>query len=209
MILPSLKYESELWGQGFTQIVGVDEVGRGAWAGPVVAAAVIISPSIQPIDSVPQLRLIRDSKTLSPAQRQSALQAISENQWISSAIGQASVAEIAESGISAATFMAMSRAINALPAAADYLLIDGFAHPSQSIPQKAVIKGDAHCLSIAAASIVAKQYRDTLMRQLGQHYPQYGFNRHVGYGTALHRQAIADHGLSPVHRHNFHLKFLD
>jgi ribonuclease HII len=209
MILPDLKVEQQLWQQNFRWVAGIDEVGRGSWAGPVVAAAVIISSDIGSDPNQWIALGIRDSKTLSPRQRQLAKDAINEHPAFSAGIGQTSVAEIADLGIAQATFLAMSRALSQLEQPPDHVLIDGFAHPDLALPQKAIIKGDATSLSIAAASIVAKEYRDNLMRQLSKELPQYGFDRHVGYGTALHRQAIARYGLSPSHRRNFHLKFLD
>lgn len=202
MTTPSLQFEQAAWQQGFRGVVGVDEVGRGCWAGPVVAGAVILSPTFD-LGTAP---IIRDSKTLSAKQRQIAVDFLAQSPDTQSAIGQASVEEINSLGIAPATFLAMQRAIEQLPA--DYLLIDAFQHPSSPLPQQAIVKGDSLSVSIAAASIVAKQYRDQLMATLSHDYPQYGFDQHVGYGTRLHQQAIQEHGLSPLHR-QFNLKFLN
>lgn len=199
IIKPSLEFEQKVWDQGYLRIAGVDEVGRGCWAGPVVAAAAILSPALD-ITSAPP---IRDSKTLSANQRQKALVFISDCPLITTSIGQASVEEINNLGIAEATFLAMQRAIDQVNP--DYILIDGFAHPSTSLPQQPIVKGDSLSLSIATASIVAKQFRDQLMTDLASQYPNYYLDQHKGYGTRLHEQAVANHGRSPIHR-NFTFK---
>lgn len=201
MILPSLQYEQDLWSQGFVAVAGVDEVGRGAWAGPVVAGAVILSPALP--DTLP---LIRDSKTMSPLQRQKSAAILNDCGWCRPAVGLATVDEINLLGIAAATFLAMQRAIEQL--SADHVLIDAFIHPTITLPQKPIVKGDSLCLSIAAASIVAKVFRDDLMDELSQKFPNYGLADHKGYGTKQHQQAIQSFGLTEIHRTGYQLKFL-
>ncbi len=203
-MLPTLDYEHSLWQQGYRSIAGIDEVGRGCWAGPVVAGAAVVKSDFAWSNS---MAVVRDSKTMSPSQRQQACQFIHDQSGISTAIGQASVVEINHNGIAAAAFLAMSRALEQLPMT-EYCLIDGFQHPSITLPQQAIVKGDARCLSIAIASIVAKEFRDNLMRQLANQYPNYHLDQHKGYGTAQHQQAIKQYGLSDIHRTSFKLKFL-
>ncbi len=215
MIQPNLDYEQRAWDEGCEVVVGVDEVGRGAWAGPVVAAAVQL-----PRQSVcyGQLsagqntlvlpRLLRDSKKLSARQR---LQLNDQIRLVATqaAIGLAEVEEINQLGIGPANFLAMSRALARLDLVPDFVLIDGFNHPQiEDSRQLAVVKGDSLVASIAAASIIAKVHRDQLMTDLAARFPQYHFDQHKGYGTATHQQAIKIHGLSPLHRRGFRLKFL-
>jgi ribonuclease HII len=215
MTTPDLKHEQVLWGQGLTVVAGVDEVGRGAWAGPVVAAAAVFSPgmrlhaeglSVAAGTVLP--RLLRDSKKLSPAQRQKVAHELLQinMQW---AIGEVGVDEISAMGIGPANFLAMQRALDRLTVQAEYVLIDGFLHPHiASSKQQQVIKGDATVASIAAASVLAKVHRDALMEGYAQRYPEYGFAQHKGYGTSFHQQAILQHGLTPIHRAGYNLKFL-
>ena len=215
MIKPNLTHELAAWSRGHRVVVGVDEVGRGAWAGPIVAAAVQLPrQSIcydQPIideTSIQLPKLLRDSKKLSASQR---LQLDNEIKPIASqiAIGLVEVEEINRIGIGPANFLAMSRSLDQLQLSPDFILIDGFKHPT--IPagqQQAIVKGDSQVASIAAASIIAKVHRDQLMEKLATQYPQYGFDQHKGYGTQAHQQAIAINGLSPLHRIGFNLKFL-
>lgn len=180
-------------------LVGMDEVGRGPLAGPLVAVCVLLSPS------PPLLPFLRDSKKLSPAERESLVPRIKA---AASHVGYG-IVEAEEFGgeinLHHLTFLAMSRALEAakLPKSCA-LLVDGkFPLPSWSGPQRAVIKGDDTSLSIAAASILAKVYRDALMLEACRTYPQYGFSRNVGYGTEEHRRAILEHGPCPLHRRNF------
>jgi ribonuclease HII len=212
MITPTLQFEQSLWHQGYRAVVGLDEVGRGSWAGPVVAAAVVVSPEFAPPQvadtSSYQFSLIRDSKLLSPAQRQRAVTYLSADPQFSSGIGQASVAEISQLGIARATYLAMQRAVDQLPVTIDYALVDGLGSPDLPVSQQSIVKGDAYSLSIAAASILAKEYRDNLMRQLAVEYPLYQLDQHMGYGTRAHQQAILDHGLTVIHRTGWQFKFL-
>lgn len=216
MIKPDLQFEQEAWMQGKSVVVGVDEVGRGAWAGPVVAAAVQFAPESVCFgesahggdQSVVLPQLLRDSKKLSPRQRVQLYSEI-ESIAIQSAFGLVEVEEINQMGIGQANFLAMSRALNQLSPPPDFILIDGYNHPEiDASKQLSIVKGDSVAASIAAASVIAKVYRDRLMLDLAKHYPEYRFDLHKGYGTAVHQQAIKTHGLSPIHRKNFKLKFL-
>lgn len=202
---PTLDREKKLWQKGYQSIAGLDEAGRGAWAGPVFAAAVIL-----PCDSHIQNLLsgVNDSKKLTARQRerwQGCIKAASLD-W---AVGSASNREIDEMGIAPASRLAMLRALQQLHYKADYLLID-YVHLSESdLPQSSMPKGDARCLSIAAASILAKTARDALMVELDRSYPAYGFARHKGYGTAAHRAALEQAGICDIHRSSFRpMKFI-
>lgn len=191
--------------------VGLDEVGRGALAGPVVAAAVLLHPW-PPAAAAQLLRGVDDSKRLSAARREALAPGI-RAVALAHGIGEASAEEVDTLGIAAANAMAMRRALDALlgergergaapPVAA---LIDGYPLPDFPLPQEGIVGGDRASLSIAAASILAKVYRDALMRRLAEEHPGYGLERHKGYGTAAHRQAIAALGPSPVHRRSWQL----
>ena len=198
--VPTLSYETQLWAKGYRHIAGLDEAGRGAWAGPVVAAAVILPPE-EP--DLPQLLAgVRDSKTLTAARREELLVPICKYA-LAWAVGVVPPAEIDSSGIVPATRLAMTQALEALSSRADYLLIDYLPLPDAALPQYNLAKGDARVLSIAAASVVAKVHRDRMMVDLEAHYPGYGFARHKGYGTAQHQAALADLGPCPVHRLSF------
>lgn len=198
MVIPTLRYEQALWNSGLSQVAGIDEVGRGALAGPVVTALVIFDKTHQPITGV------RDSKTLSHLQRQKL-----EKQILGSAafysITECSAAEIDQLGILSATIMSMQRAIMNC-SSLDHVLIDGLPFPKDPLSQYKktfIVKGDQLSYSIAAASIIAKEYRDRVMREHSWLLPQYGFEKHVGYGTAAHRLAIRQFGLSDLHRRSF------
>ena len=185
-------------------VVGIDEAGRGPWAGPVVAGAVIIKDKNLPKDLLSQLD---DSKKLTAKKREVLFQKLFEEQEKGSiliGIGQASAQEIDEINILQATFLAMKRAVAALPMMPEFALIDGNRLP-KGFPcaAKAVIKGDARSFSIAAASIVAKVYRDRLMSELAKKYPYYGFEKNAGYGTALHIEGLKKHGICPEHRKSY------
>jgi ribonuclease HII len=199
-LLPSLTHEKRLWADGFRCVAGLDEAGRGSWAGPVVAAAVILPPD-QP-DLARHLAGVRDSKTLSPARREALLDLI-ERHALAWGVGAVSPAGIDARGIVPATREAMSLALGALSRPADYLLIDHISLPDQPLPQVSLPKGDARILSIAAASIVAKVSRDRMMVELDATYPGYGFARHKGYGTPQHRAALERLGPCAVHRLSF------
>ena len=199
-LLPSLAYEKRLWTDGFRYVAGLDEAGRGSWAGPVVAAAVILPPDLP--DLAHCLAGVRDSKTLTATRREQLLDLI-EAHALAWGVGAVSPAGIDAWGIVPATREAMSLALGALPHPADYLLIDHVSLPDQGLPQVSLPKGDARILSIAAASIVAKVSRDRMMVELDAAYPGYGFAQHKGYGTPQHRDALERLGPSAIHRLSF------
>ena len=185
-------------------VVGIDEAGRGPWAGPVVAGAVIIKDKNLPQDLLSQLD---DSKKLAAKKREFLFQKLFEEQakgTLFIGIGQASAQEIDEFNILQATFLAMKRAVAALPVVPEFALIDGNRLPKEfPCAAKAVIKGDARSFSIAAASVVAKVYRDRLMSDLAKKYPYYGFEKNAGYGTPLHIEGLKKHGICPEHRKSY------
>ncbi len=198
--MPDFSLEEALANEGYTAICGVDEAGRGPLSGPVVAAACILpfGCSIEGLD---------DSKKLSPKKRERLFDTIREKA-IAYAIASASPSEIDEINILNATMLAMRRAVEALPTAADFALIDGNTSRGFSIPTRTVIKGDAISASIAAASILAKVTRDRICMEDDIKYPEYQFAKHKGYSTALHMQILRERGPCPIHRRSF-LKFLD
>jgi len=195
-----LAQERKLWAAGYRWLAGLDEVGRGAWAGPVVAAAVILPA--EPGDVASILHGVRDSKVLSPHQREALFPLIHETA-LGVGVGMASSRFIDRWGIVPATRQAMAMAVHNLPLEPHYLLIDALKLPDVQLPQRAFIRGDAHILSIAAASIVAKVFRDRLMLALGNYYCDYGFAKHKGYGTAAHRAALQRLGPCTEHRMSF------
>jgi ribonuclease HII len=190
-----LRTERNLWRIGLTRIAGVDEVGVGPLAGPVVAAAVVVPPEIR-------LRGVDDSKRLTPSAREELAAGIRE-QAIGLGIGIVAVDEIDRLNIYHAALEAMRRAVVQLPVAPEHIVVDARRIPGLDIPQTAIIKGDARSYSIAAASIVAKVTRDDIMREADALYPEYGFGEHMGYGTAAHLAAIARHGPCAAHRRSF------
>lgn len=203
MIFPSLVIEKSLFKQGFKTVCGMDEVGRGCFAGPVVTGAVVFSAS----SNIPEG--IADSKLLSPKQRQN-LDSKIKNSALAWAVAEISVSDINKLGIGKATQKAFRKAIRSLSQKPDFVLIDAFHinHLNRK-KQKPIKHGDKICTSIAAASIIAKVYRDKLMENMDKKFPEYGFARHKGYGTKLHQQAIKRFGLSKLHRSSFNLeKFL-
>ena len=171
---------------------GIDEVGRGPWAGPVVAAAVILR---EPISG------LADSKALTARRRQQLVPVIRERAWLG--IGEASVAEIDRMNILQASFLAMRRAVAALPVVPERLLVDGNQTPGLAIPSEAIVGGDASVPEICAASIVAKVHRDGIMAELAKQLPHYGWERNMGYGTAEHRRQLEAHGVTCHHRRSF------
>ena len=181
------------------RVAGVDEVGRGPLAGPVVAAAVLFPAGVPP----GLAEMLDDSKKLTPAQRDLAHAALLASGAAEIGVGAASVAEISRLNILHAAMLAMRRAVARLPQPPDLALIDGNRLPGLPCPARCVVGGDALCLSIAAASIVAKVVRDRAMARLAARWPQYGWQSNAGYGTAAHRAAIALHGPSRHHRPTF------
>ena len=193
--LPNFEFETKLHKQGYQNVAGVDEVGRGPLAGPVYAAAVILGPGKIPTG-------LNDSKKLSAKNRNSVLESILEYADVS--IASASEREIEQINILQASHLAMVRAVAGLKKKPDYVLVDGNLIPQDlRIPATAVIKGDARSLSIAAASIVAKVKRDLVMSDLAQHYPGYGWEKNAGYPTTEHLKALQDLGVTPHHRRTF------
>jgi ribonuclease HII len=190
-----LRIERGLWATGLTRIAGVDEVGVGPLAGPVLAAAVILPESVK-------LRGVDDSKTLTPAHREE-LAAQIETCALGIGIGTVDVEDIDRLNIYRAALEAMRRAVLALPMVPEHVVVDARRIPGITVPQTPLIDGDARCYSVAAASIVAKVARDRLMCELDRAYPHYGFRNHMGYATAEHLAAIACHGPCPVHRRSF------
>ena len=188
-------YEKRAGEQGFSAVCGIDEAGRGPLAGPVCAAAVILPPDCD----IPG---INDSKKLSEKKREALFPVIQEKA-LAFGIGWATAEEIDRVNILQATFLAMARAVEALPAPADYALVDGNRMPPLPIPGETIVKGDATSASIAAASILAKVSRDRLLRRLDEEHPEYGFAKHKGYGTKAHYEAIRKYGLLPEHRRSF------
>ncbi len=202
---PTFQYEQKFWKNGLVYIAGADEVGKGAFAGPVVAACVIL-----PADkSFLSLEKINDSKLLSAKQREELDLVIKANA-VCYNIATIEIDVINEKGIGIATDMALYEAVMGLPALAQHILVDAFYIKNiPQILQTPIIKGDQKSYSIAAASIIAKVYRDKLMTELDKEYGKYQFGKHKGYGTLTHRKLIKQFGLSPIHRTSFNLqKFL-
>ena len=203
---PGLGRERSLLAAGYRAIAGIDEVGRGAWAGPLVAAAVVLPPvdgtAFDEDELTRRLAGVRDSKGLSPRQRERLAGAI-EATALGVGVGWVPAAEIDRLGLTAANRLAWHRAVAALPCPPDFLLLDAFSLPGSPTPQLAIVRGDRDCLTIAAASIVAKVVRDRALAVLDLTLPGYGFGRHKGYGTAEHRTAIARHGPCAEHRRSF------
>jgi ribonuclease HII len=207
---PDFARESELWAQGLTRIAGVDEAGRGPLAGPVVAAAVVLSPDF----SSPHFSSLDDSKQMSQSLREMLFDEITPNaRW---GIGVVDAATIDEINIRQASWRAMQIAVDNLcerastqsstrfaPAYIDYVLIDGLPYGEAAWPYEAIVKGDAKSLSIAAASVLAKVWRDRLMIDFDAQFPAYGFARHKGYGSPQHLRALNEHGVCPIHRRTF------
>ncbi len=196
MIRPTLKRERALWAEGRLLVAGIDEVGRGPIAGPVVAAAVVFAPGYRPITG------LRDSKLLSALQRAKLVVQI-RKKALAWAVGAASVREIERLNIRCASALAMRRAIDRLGVLPDYLLVDGTALPELGSPHEPLVKGDARCHSIAAASVIAKEIRDRLMRLLADHYPSFGWEENKGYATADHLAALDRLGPTRHHRYGF------
>jgi ribonuclease HII len=192
--MPDFRHEAQMGGV----IAGIDEAGRGPWAGPVVAAAVVLDPARLP----PRLPgELDDSKKLQRERRRELFEALTACAHIG--VGQATVAEIDSHNILAATMVAMARAFQALDVPADAALVDGNRCPDLGRPARCLVGGDRLSLSVAAASIVAKVTRDRLMSELARTFPGYGWERNAGYGTAEHRQALHRLGVTPHHRKSF------
>ncbi len=192
---PSFEFEEHFLARGLIRIAGVDEAGRGPLAGPVVAAAVVLSPELVPDG-------LQDSKQLTARKRDDLLKRITQQATIG--IGEATVEEIDELNILRASHLAMCRAIEALPYMPDHVLIDGNMIPRDlTCPATPIVKGDTLSLSIAAASIVAKTRRDAIMWDLAQQCPGYGWETNMGYPTKCHKEALRNLGVTPHHRRSF------
>lgn len=187
--------ENELYAQGYSLLCGVDEAGRGPLAGPVCAAAVILPAGLE----IPGLN---DSKKLSEKQREALFEPIKAAAK-AYGIAFATVEEIENLNILNATFLAMNRAISQLFPQPELALIDGNRNTGITVPSRCVVKGDSRCADIAAASVLAKVSRDRYMLEMAEKYPEYGFERHKGYGTKLHYEAIRQYGPCPIHRLSF------
>lgn len=197
--MPSLDHETWLWANGFSRVAGVDEAGRGALAGPLVAAAVILPP-----DPARLLLLdgVRDSKLLTPGAREAQFERVHACA-LGVGVGVVAASLVDGAGLAAAGQLAFRRAVASLAHSPDFLLLDAFRLRGAPVPQLAVIRGDARCLSVAAASVVAKVTRDRLMRELHERFPRYAFDKHVGYGTAAHHAALLAHGPCLEHRRSY------
>ncbi len=196
--IPSFAEEETLWQQGFQLIAGIDEVGRGPLAGPVVASAVVFAPYC----NVFWIDQLRDSKILSVRKREFLSSCIKEDS-IAIGIGVVQHDQVDSINILQATKLAMRKALDQLIVTPDALLIDALKIPEIATFQKSIIKGDAISRSIAAASIIAKVHRDTMMMEYDREYPGYGFSHNAGYGTREHMQALSRIGCCPIHRTTF------
>ena len=196
MDAPTLEREWALWEKGHEVVAGIDEVGRGPLAGPVIAAAVVFLPGQLPIEG------LRDSKLLTFRQRE-RLEPEVKTHALAWSIGAASVKEIDRLNIRRATALAMRRTLTRLPFLPDHVLIDGNPVPELGSPHEAIVKGDRFCQSIAAASVLAKCLRDDLMTSLAKRYPQFGWEKNKGYGTAAHIKALDEFGPTEHHRKTF------
>ena len=193
-------YEHDAYLRGYTAVCGIDEAGRGPLAGPVYAAAVWLPEGLV-------LDGLNDSKKLSEKKREALFPVILENA-VSYGIGFATEQEIDEIDILQATFLAMRRAFDAMQKRCDYALIDGNRMPPLPVPGETIVKGDAKSPSVAAASILAKVSRDRVMLEYAKQYPEYQFEKHKGYGTKVHVEALHTYGPSPIHRKTFLKKIL-
>jgi len=192
--MPDFAVEAALGGR----VAGIDEAGRGPWAGPVVAAAVVLDPLRLPEEISAGLD---DSKKLTRPTREKLYDLLVTS--VAIGVGEASVAEIDALNILAATMLAMRRAVSALPIRPDYAIVDGNRAPDLDIPHRCIVRGDGASLSIAAASVIAKVTRDRIMARLAVDHPEYGWARNAGYGTKWHSEALAAHGVTPHHRRSF------
>jgi len=199
MFQPDLKFEQELWISGAQYIAGIDEAGRGALAGPVTAAALILP---QDMSLVEKLHGVRDSKQMTAKQRQYWADILLEVA-LAWGVGFASCEDIDHLGIVPATHLAAQRALEQVTIPPDHLLLDWLHLQDVALPQTSLVKGDCRSLSIAGASVLAKTARDAWMRQVDDLYPAYGFSRHKGYGTAAHIQTLMQIGPCPIHRFSF------
>ena len=193
---PDMTAEAAAYAAGYKHVCGIDEAGRGPLAGPVVAAAVVLPPGYD----IPGLN---DSKKLTAKKRDALYEQLMADERVLKCVAEATVQEIDALNILRATHLAMARAAQGITPAVDFCLIDGLAVPNFPLPSQNMVKGDARCLSIAAASVLAKVTRDRYMQRLAEEFPQYGFDRHAGYGTKAHLEAIRKYGVTIHHRRTF------
>lgn len=195
MSFPHTRYENSLRKQGYQFVAGLDEVGKGAWAGPLVAASVILPADLK-------LSGLKDSKLLTPSERKRLYLAITKTalNW---SVGIVSEKMIDRLGVVSANILAMEKALERLTVVPDYLLIDYVKLKNVKIPSRSLIDGDQMVVSIAAASIIAKVTRDIIMIQAHKDFPKFGFHRHKGYGTDHHHERILIHGICELHRRSF------
>lgn len=198
-----LQFERQAWGRGFKRIAGVDEAGRGPLAGPVVAAAVVITRAFMEQEEHRLFDKLNDSKQLTAIQRDRFFELLINSPEVEIGIGFGDVPEIDAINILCATHRSMNRALQKLAKLPEYALVDGLPVPNLPCPSLAIIQGDARSLSIAAASVIAKVTRDRWMTDLDRRHPEYGFIRHKGYGTVAHIQALLKHGAMAQHRRSF------
>lgn len=196
---PHINYEKALWLGGVLHVAGLDEAGRGCWAGPLYAASVILPPEEAIVE---RLHGVRDSKQMTSRQRSYWAEQIKINA-LAWGVGTASNQEVDRMGVVAATRLAMQRALGKLNPPPQHLLLDYLLLPEVDLPQTSLVRGDSQSLCIAAASVLAKTARDARLFAMDKKYPGYGFAQHKGYGTTRHRQALHDLGVSPIHRLSF------
>ena len=201
--LDRFHFERELWNQGHASVAGVDEVGRGPLAGPVVVAAVIL-PHRWLMKGLPRkLRGLNDSKQLTEKQRQCFYDVLCDTEDVAYALAQLDAGEVDRLNILRATHVAMNAALVALQPSPQHVLVDGLRVNSLNFPQTPLVAGDSRSFSIAAASVIAKVTRDRLMTEYDRIWPEYGFASHKGYSTPEHLHALAEHGPCPIHRQTF------
>ena len=193
-----IQFEQQLWEEGYSRVMGLDEVGRGCLSGPVVAGGVIFEPGTN-------IEAIRDSKTLTLTERKELVQIIKEEAMYWS-VQRCEPTEIDELNILWASIKAMQKCANANGAEPDYLLVDGNRYGTTIYPHQCIVKGDDRSMSIGAASILAKVYRDEWMIDLHEKYPHYGWNTNVGYPTKQHFAGLQEHGITKHHRRSFNLR---
>lgn len=198
-----LQFEQDAWAQGARRLVGVDEAGRGPLAGPVVAAAVVFARDFLETEASRSLQGLTDSKQLSAKRRELFYDLLVSNPEIEVGVGIVSADEIDALNILRATHLAMARAIQQLAPLPDLALVDGLPVQGLPVPHRAIVGGDGLSLSIAAASVMAKVTRDRLLVDLAAQYPNYGFDRHKGYGTRAHLAALQRYGPCSAHRRSF------
>ena len=196
---PNLREEKKLWKKGFKKVAGLDEAGRGPLSGPVVAAAVVIKKKLWRSD----LHNVKDSKKLALKKREELYKLIIKNPDIEWGIGKVSEKVIDKINILEATKLAMEKAVKKLKRKPDFLILDGNFKIDVKIPQKSIIKGDEKVFSCAAASILAKVYRDRIMERYDKKYPLYGFSKHKGYPTKFHLKMLKKYGSCKIHRKTF------